>query len=138
MLRKHGAAGKFVEFYGIIFLEHRQVFSIPSQNAKSDFILFFATFYASQCRHRFGRACKRRHIFMRQNNTTLQLLIQILNKLEYCLENKELVLASSGIVLSSRVINSEKWNQLKAHTYPISKARHEAFNHDEQNKMPTW
>jgi len=53
------------------------------------------------------------NIIIRQNNTILQLLIQIIKKLEVCQENKELVLTSSGIISSSKTINSEKWSYLK-------------------------
>ena len=53
------------------------------------------------------------NIIIRQNNTILQLLIQIIEKLEVCQENKELVLTSSGIISSSKAINSEKWSYLK-------------------------
>jgi hypothetical protein len=53
-------------------------------------------------------------IIIRQNNTILQLLVQILEKLNSVESNKEIVLASSGIVSSSRNINSEKWTYLKA------------------------
>lgn len=52
-------------------------------------------------------------VIIRQNNTILQLLVQILNKLNTEDRNKEIVLASSGIVASSRNINSEKWIYLK-------------------------
>ena len=52
-------------------------------------------------------------IIIRQNNTILQLLIQILERLKSEQRNKEIVLASSGIVASSRNINSEKWTYLK-------------------------
>ena len=53
------------------------------------------------------------NIIIRQNNTILQLLIQIIEKLEVCQENKELLLTSSGIISSSKAINSEKWSYLK-------------------------
>ena len=53
-------------------------------------------------------------IIIRQNNTILQLLIQVLDKLKSVQNNKEIVLSSSGIVTSSRNINSEKWTYLKA------------------------
>lgn len=53
-------------------------------------------------------------IIIRQNNTILQLLIQVLDKLKSVHNNKEIVLSSSGIVTSSRNINSEKWTYLKA------------------------
>ena len=53
------------------------------------------------------------NIIIRQNNTILQLLIQIIEKLEVCRENKELVLTSTGIIPSSKAINSEKWSYLK-------------------------
>ena len=53
-------------------------------------------------------------IIIRQNNTILQLLVQILNKIDTKDRNKEIVLASSGIVTSTRSINSEKWTYLKA------------------------
>ena len=52
-------------------------------------------------------------IIIRQNNTILQLLIQILEKLKGLQRSKEIVLASSGILSSSRDINSEKWTYLK-------------------------
>ena len=52
-------------------------------------------------------------IIIRQNNTILQLLIQILEKLKSLQSSKEIVLASSGILASSRNINSEKWTYLK-------------------------
>ena len=46
-------------------------------------------------------------IIIRQNNTILHLLIQVLDKLNSVQSNKEIVLSSSGIVASSRNINSE-------------------------------
>src|SRR3954465_10499550 len=52
-------------------------------------------------------------IIIRQNNTILQLLIQVLDKLDSTQNNKYIVLASSGIVAASRNINSEKWTYLK-------------------------
>lgn len=52
-------------------------------------------------------------VIIRQNNTILQLLIQILEKLNTDKNNKEIILSSSGIVSSSKAINSEKWNYLK-------------------------
>ena len=52
-------------------------------------------------------------IIIRQNNTILQLLIQILEKLKGLQSSKEIVLASSGILSSSRDVNSEKWTYLK-------------------------
>jgi hypothetical protein len=53
-------------------------------------------------------------IIIRQNNTILQLLIQVLEKLNSVQSNKDIVLSSSGIVPSSRNINSEKWMYLTA------------------------
>ena len=53
-------------------------------------------------------------IIIRQNNTILQLLIQVLDKLNSTQSNKDIVLASSGIVAASRNINSEKWTYLTA------------------------
>lgn len=53
-------------------------------------------------------------IIIRQNNTIIQLLVRILEKLDSTHSNKEIVLASSGILASSRNINSEKWTYLKA------------------------
>ena len=53
-------------------------------------------------------------IIIRQNNTILQLLIQVLEKLNSVQSNKDIVLSSSGIVSSSRNINSEKWMYLTA------------------------
>ena len=53
-------------------------------------------------------------IIIRQNNMILQLLVQILEKLNTKRGNNELILSSSGIVSSSKNINSEKWNYLKA------------------------
>ena len=52
-------------------------------------------------------------IIIRQNNTILQLLVQILEKLNSEPNNKELVLSSSGLITSSKNINSEKWTYLK-------------------------
>lgn len=52
-------------------------------------------------------------IIIRQNNTILQLLIQVLQKLNAEQHNKDIVLASTGIVASSYSINSEKWTYLK-------------------------
>ncbi len=52
-------------------------------------------------------------IIIRQNNTILQLLVMILEKLNSKLNNKELVLSSSGLITSSKNINSEKWTYLK-------------------------
>jgi hypothetical protein len=51
---------------------------------------------------------------IRQNNTIIQLLVQVLEKLDTNQSNKEILLASSGIVASSKSINLEKWNYLKA------------------------
>ena len=51
-------------------------------------------------------------IIIRQNNTILQLLIQVLEKLNSVNSNKDIILSSSGIVSSSRNINSEKWMYL--------------------------
>jgi hypothetical protein len=53
-------------------------------------------------------------IIIKQNNTIIQLLIQALDKLNSVQNNKEIVLSSSGLVTSSRNINSEKWTYLKA------------------------
>jgi hypothetical protein len=53
-------------------------------------------------------------IIIRQNNTILQLLIQVLEKLNSVESNKDIVLSSSGIVSASRGINSEKWIYLTA------------------------
>ena len=53
-------------------------------------------------------------VIIRQNNTVIQLLIQVLDKLKSVQSNKEIVLSSSGIVASTRNINSEKWTYLKA------------------------
>ena len=53
-------------------------------------------------------------IIIKQNNTIIQLLLQALDKLNSVQDNKEIVLASSGLVTSSRKINSEKWIYLKA------------------------
>ena len=53
-------------------------------------------------------------IIIRQNNTIIQLLIQILGKLNSEQGNKDIVLASSGILASPKNINSEKWTYLKA------------------------
>ena len=53
-------------------------------------------------------------IIIRQNNTILQLLIQVLDKINSAQRNKDIVLSSSGIVAASRNINSEKWTYLKA------------------------
>jgi len=52
-------------------------------------------------------------IIIRQNNTILQLLIQVLQKLNTEQRNKDIVLASAGIIASSYSINSEKWTYLK-------------------------
>jgi hypothetical protein len=52
-------------------------------------------------------------IIIRQNNTIIQLLIQTLDKINSVHSNKEIVLSSSGILTSSRNINSEKWTYLK-------------------------
>ena len=53
-------------------------------------------------------------IIIRQNNTIQQLLVQIVEKQNTKRGNNELILSSSGIVSSSKNINSEKWNYLKA------------------------
>ena len=53
-------------------------------------------------------------IIIRQNNTIIQLLIQILGKLNSKQSNKDIVLSSSGILTAARSINSEKWTYLKA------------------------
>jgi hypothetical protein len=47
-------------------------------------------------------------VIIRQNNTILQLLIKILEKLNTDQNNKEIILSSSGIVSSSKAINFEK------------------------------
>ena len=52
-------------------------------------------------------------IIIRQNNTILQLLVQISDKLKSEQLNKEIWIPSSGLVSSSRNINSDKWNDLK-------------------------
>lgn len=52
-------------------------------------------------------------IIIRQNNTILQLLVQILDKLNTDPINKDIVLSSSGLITSSKNINSEKWMYLK-------------------------
>ena len=52
-------------------------------------------------------------VIIRQNNTILQLLVHILEKLNSEQNNKEIVLSSSGIVSSSKNINSKKWTYLK-------------------------
>lgn len=56
-------------------------------------------------------------VIIRQNNTILHLLVQILNKIDNKERSKELVLASSGIITSTRAINSEKWIYLKNATH---------------------
>lgn len=53
-------------------------------------------------------------VIIRQNNTIIQLLIQVLDKLKSVQSNKEIVLSSSGIVASTRNINSEKWTYLNS------------------------
>lgn len=53
-------------------------------------------------------------IIIRQNNTIIHLLLQVLAKLNNNQSNKEIVLASSGVISSSNNINSEKWTYLKA------------------------
>ena len=53
-------------------------------------------------------------IIIRQNNTIIQLLIQILGKLNSVQSNKDIVLSSSEILTAARSINSEKWTYLKA------------------------
>ena len=53
-------------------------------------------------------------VIIRQNNTILQLLVQILNKINIEDSGKEIVLASYGIVASTRSLNSERWTYLKA------------------------
>ena len=55
-------------------------------------------------------------IIIKQNNTIIQLLIQVLDKLKSVQNNKEIVLASSGSVASPKNINSEKWIYLKTAT----------------------
>ena len=50
-----------------------------------------------------------------QNNTILQLLAQILEKVNTESTGKELVLTSTGIVSSTTSINSDKWNYLKVY-----------------------
>lgn len=47
-------------------------------------------------------------VIIRQNNNILQLLVHILNKIDTKEKSKEIVLASSGIVTSTRAINSER------------------------------
>lgn len=53
-------------------------------------------------------------ILIKQNNTILQLLVQIIEKLEANQGNNELILASSGILSSPKTINSGKWTYLRA------------------------
>jgi hypothetical protein len=62
-------------------------------------------------------------IIIKQNNTIIQLLIQALDKLNSVQNNKEIVLSSSGLVTSSRYINSEKWTYLKASIEEIETSR---------------
>lgn len=52
-------------------------------------------------------------VIIRQNNTILQLLVQILDKIDNKESGKEIVLATSGLIISTRSINSEKWTYLK-------------------------
>lgn len=59
-------------------------------------------------------------VIIRQNNTIIQLLIKILNKINTEDNNKEIILASSGIITPTRAINSEKWIYLKAAIEKIS------------------
>lgn len=53
-------------------------------------------------------------IIIRQNNTILQLLTQILDKFNSNQGNQEIILASSGLLAAPKTINSEKWTYLKA------------------------
>lgn len=53
-------------------------------------------------------------IIIKQNNTIIQLLIQVLDKLNRVQTSKEIVLASPGSEAPSRTIDSEKWIYLKA------------------------
>jgi hypothetical protein len=62
-------------------------------------------------------------ILIRQNNTILQLLVQVLEKLNSVESNKDIVLSSSGIISSPKGINSEKWIYLKAAPEEISSSK---------------
>lgn len=52
-------------------------------------------------------------VIIRQNNTILQLLVQILNKFDTEERSKDIVLASSGLVSSTKDINSDIWISLE-------------------------
>ena len=52
-------------------------------------------------------------VIISQNNTILQLLKQIQERINIESTGKELVLASAGIVSSNTSINSDKWTYLK-------------------------
>ena len=60
---------------------------------------------------------------IRQNNTILQLLTQIQEKINTESTGKELVLASTGIVSSTISINSDKWTYLKVSAEEINPSR---------------
>ena len=53
-------------------------------------------------------------IIIKQNNTIIQLLIQVLEKLNSIQTSKEIVLASPGPKAPLKTIDSEKWIYLKA------------------------
>ena len=53
-------------------------------------------------------------IIIRQNNTIIHLLLQVLGKLNGDQGNKEIVLAPPKVTSPAYNINSEKWTYLKA------------------------
>jgi len=62
-------------------------------------------------------------IIIRQNNTIIQLLTRIQEKIDTESTGKEIVLASTGIVSSNISINSDKWTYLKVHAEETNPSR---------------
>ena len=62
-------------------------------------------------------------VLIEQNNKILQLLTQILEKVNTESIGKELVLSSAGIVSSTAALNSDKWTYLKVSAEETSPSR---------------
>lgn len=63
------------------------------------------------------------NILIEQNNKILQLLTQILEKINTESIGKELVLSSAGIVSPTKTLNSDKWTYLKVFAEETSPSR---------------
>lgn len=62
-------------------------------------------------------------VLIEQNNRIVQLLTQILEKVNTETAGKELVLSSAGIVCSTTSINSDKWTYLKVFAEEINPSK---------------